>query len=100
MSALREPDRFVQETVAAARTSLDRCRSDLSAYAQLEPEKALLSALAAGYVLRMLPVAGIVRLLVRLVLGLFKPAALVYGGAKVWEKVRNDAPVKTKQEGS
>jgi hypothetical protein len=91
MSALREPDRFLQETVAGARADWERCRSDLTHFAQREPETALLSALAAGYLLRMLPVAGMVRLSVRLALALVKPAALVYGGAKIWEKVRNDA---------
>jgi hypothetical protein len=59
---------------------------DLTAYTQLYPEKALLWAVGGGYLLRMLPITGILGALIRLVLMLVKPAALIYGVAKVWQK--------------
>jgi len=85
---LAQPDRFVQETVAAARSQMERCLTDVTSYAQRSPEKALLSALAGGYVLRMLPVTRILAGAIRLVLVLLKPAALIYGAAKLWQKTQ------------
>ena len=87
-SALREPDRTLQETAAAARARLDQCVGEAASYARQQPEKALLSALAVGYVLRLLPVMGIARMFLRLALALLKPAALLYGGAKLWQQVQ------------
>ena len=87
MSALNEPDRFVQETVAAARTTFDRCVAEASDYIRTEPVKALGTAAAAGFALRVLPVARIVNTLLRVTLALVRPAMLVYGGAKVWQKI-------------
>ena len=71
---------------------MDRCLSDVTAFARRQPEKALLSALAAGYVLRMLPLMGLARFFIRFALCLLKPAAFIYGGAKLWEKVQNSGP--------
>jgi len=79
---------------------MDRCMGDAVSYTQREPEKALLSALAAGYVLRLLPLAGIVKMFIRLSLALLKPAAFIYGGAKLWQKAQNGAPSPAVQEGS
>lgn len=87
MSALNEPDRFVKETVAAARAGLDRYVADASDYVRTEPMKALATAAAAGFVLRVLPVTRIVNTLFRVTLALLKPAMLVYGGAKVWHEL-------------
>lgn len=89
MSALREPDRFVQETAAAARTSCGRCVDDVKEYTRKEPEKAMLSAIAAGYVLRGLPLLRIGGTVVRLLAALVKPVGMVYGGAVMWQKLRN-----------
>lgn len=92
MSALKEPDRFVQETIAAARAGLDRCVADANDYVRTEPVKALATAAAAGFVLRILPVTRIVNTLLHVTLALLKPAALVYGGAKVWQKMHGGTP--------
>jgi hypothetical protein len=92
LEALREPDQFLQQTVHEARANVNRCLSDVTAFARREPEKALLSALAAGYVLRMLPVTGLARMFIRLALCLLKPAAFIYGGAKLLQKVQNNGP--------
>ncbi len=85
---LKYPDRFIVENFGAARASVDRTVKDAAAYAKLQPEKALLWAMGAGYVLRMLPLTGILGGLIRLVLGLARPAALIYGAAKVAQKVQ------------
>lgn len=59
---------------------------DVAAYAQLQPGKALLWAAGGGYLLRILPLTGILGALIRVVVSLLKPAALVYGGIKIWQK--------------
>lgn len=59
---------------------------DVVAYAQLQPEKALLWAAGGGYLLRMLPLTGLFGGLIRVLLALLKPAVLIYGAVKVWQK--------------
>jgi hypothetical protein len=93
--ALREPDRFLEEILVTARANLERCVGDVAEYARQKPEKALLSAVATGYVLRMLPVTGLLRLFLRFALTLIKPAALIYTGAQFWHKIQPRAPTPT-----
>jgi hypothetical protein len=87
--ALREPDRFLEETVAAARENLERCVSEIRDCAQQQPEKALLGALATGCVLRVLPLSRLVRTCVRLGFAMLKPAVVIYGGAKLWQMLQD-----------
>ncbi len=85
---IAQPDRFVQETLASARAQAERCLDDVTTYARNSPEKALLSAVAGGYLLRMLPVTRILGAFIRFALLLLKPAAFIYGAAKLWQKVQ------------
>ena len=85
-SALHNPEAFIQDNFNNARAGLQQSMKDVVAYAQLQPEKALLWAAGGGYLLRMLPLTGILGALIRVLLALLKPAALVYGGVKVWQK--------------
>ena len=87
-SALENPEAFIAENYNAARAGVESSLKDAAAYAQLQPEKALLWALGAGYLLRMLPLASILGALIRVLLTLLKPAALIYGGAKIWQKAQ------------
>jgi uncharacterized membrane protein len=87
LSALKEPDRFVQDTLAAARAGVDQCVADATHFARTEPIKALAAAGAVGFAIRILPVTRIVNSLFHVALALLKPAVLVYGGAKVWQKM-------------
>ena len=100
LSTPTEPAGFFQEFVTTARAGLDRRLESAADYARMEPEKALASALAAGYVLRMLPLNGILRVMLRLGLALLKPAALIYGGAKLFERARGRTPSPTLRRGS
>lgn len=85
---MKDPEGFIAENFTAARAGVERSVKDATAYAQLQPEKALMWAVGAGYFLRMLPLMGIVGALVRVLLALLKPAALMYGAAKVWQKAQ------------
>ena len=80
---LAEPDRLLDNAIGKVRDNVDQMRKDAVSYLRREPEKALLSALAAGYVLRSLPVLPIVGLLARVTVGVVKPLALSYLVAKV-----------------
>ncbi len=87
-SAWQSPEGFVADNFDAARAGVERSVKDAAAYAQLYPEKALLWAVGSGYVLRMLPLMGILGALIRVVLALLKPLALIYGAAKIWQKAQ------------
>lgn len=86
LTALRDPDHFLIESAGAARARLDQCLGNAVTYAREQPEKALGSALLAGYVLRILPLAGLVRLVIGIVAALLKPALVVYAGARLWKQ--------------
>ena len=55
------------------------------AYVRENPSQAVLSALAAGFVLRLLPLGAIVGALVRLVLFALRPAIFVYGAVALYK---------------
>ena len=54
-------------------------------YVRENPSQAVLSALAAGFVLRLLPIGGIVSALVRLVLFALRPAIFIYGAVALYK---------------
>jgi hypothetical protein len=88
ISPWENPEGFVADKVSYLQTEVNRSVQDVAAYTQLNPERALLCALGGGYLLRMLPVMGIVSGLIRLILMLIKPAAIFYGVAKIWQKAQ------------
>ncbi len=65
-----------------ARETSKRVIQECVSYARSNPDRALLTALTAGYVLRMLPVPRMLAGIVRLALPLVKPAALLYAASK------------------
>jgi hypothetical protein len=79
-----EPDRFLDDAVERVRENAGQLRKDAVSFVKREPEKALLSALAVGYVLRALPILPIAGLVARIAVGVFKPVALSYLVAKVF----------------
>lgn len=87
MSALKEPDRFLEDTFASARAGADRCVADATSYVRTEPVKAIATAAVAGFAMRILPMRRIVNTFLYVALALLKPAVLIYGGAKVWQKM-------------
>jgi hypothetical protein len=63
---------------------------DIADYARTNPEQAMLSAVGVGYILRMLPTARLIRVVLRLVFALLKPALLIYGISKVYSASQQD----------
>lgn len=60
-------------------------------YVRDEPIKAVLWAVAAGYLLRLLPVAAIINAVVRALVAMIKPVAFLYGAAKLWDMLQANA---------
>ncbi len=54
-------------------------------YVRENPSQAVLSAIGAGFVLRLLPVGALVGLIVRLLLSLARPALFIYGAVHVYK---------------
>ena len=65
--------------------------SDCEAYIRQEPLKAVGYAIGVGYVLRMLPVGGIISLLAKVILMAIKPAVLLYGAGKAYELIQKES---------
>jgi len=54
-----------------------------------KPVQSVGMAIAAGFVLSRLPVAGILGLAIRVALSLIRPALLVLGGVKAWDLIQS-----------
>jgi hypothetical protein len=59
-------------------------------YVRANPTRSLLYGVAAGFILDRLPVFGILRVLVRLLLAALKPALLIYGATKLYQLLKSD----------
>ena len=71
--------------VQYTKEQLEDVLGEMEEYVRENPGQALLYAFVAGYLLNRLPLAGIVRGLMRLALFAVRPAALVYGATKVYQ---------------
>ncbi len=56
------------------------------------PSQAVLSAVAAGFVLRLLPLGGIISSLIRLTLFALRPAIFIYGAVALYKHFQQPAP--------
>lgn len=81
----RSPEEIIGDQWEKFRSRAQDSWDDVGARAQVQPHRALLSAVAVGYLLRLLPVTRIVGGVIGLMLTLLKPAAIVYGAAKLWQ---------------
>ena len=81
----RSPERFIEDKLLEVRGSTQVCLDELAGHARAHPHQALLSAVGVGYLLRVLPTTRLLRVVLRLVFALLKPAVLIYGVSKLWE---------------
>ena len=65
-------------------------------YVRDNPSQAVLSAVAAGFVLRLLPLGGIISALVRLALFALRPAIFIYGAVALYKHFQ--APTEQDQQ--
>lgn len=79
----------IDEALDQARATTQRVIDQTVGYAHDHPDKALVYALVAGYVLRTISVSRVLSSTLRLALPLIKPAALYYGISKVVLNKRN-----------
>ena len=68
-----------------AKQKMSDFQSQGEAYVRDNPSQAVLSALAAGFVLRLLPLGAILGALIRLVLFAVRPAVFIYGAVSLYK---------------
>ena len=61
-------------------------------YVREKPTQAVLSAIGAGFILRLLPIGALVGLLVRLALFLARPAIFIYGAVALYKHFQGATP--------
>ena len=61
-------------------------------YVRANPTQAVLSAVAAGFVLRLLPIGALVGALVRLAIFALRPAVFIYGAVALYKHFQGAAP--------
>src|SRR4051794_14017180 len=83
---LARPDQFLEESFANAQATVKQYVSDVVEETRRNPERALLWAVGAGYLLRLLPTTRILSGLLRVLFGFVKPAAFLYGMSKLWNQ--------------
>ncbi len=96
----RSPEQFIADQLAGLKADAQRCLDDVGAQTQLHPHQTLLWALGAGYLLRMLPSTRILAGATGLTVTLLKPAALLYGVAKIWQATQKITPADRSQQTS
>jgi len=87
-SLWQEPEAFVRDKFTTAREGLERSVRDVTDFSQRNPERALLWALGTGYLLRIMPVGQIIVAIIRVLISLLKPGALVYVGIKILQQAQ------------
>src|SRR5690348_6384753 len=92
--SLRSFEHLIQDQISNTRALIDDNVREAEAFVRRDPTKAILWAVGAGYLLRMLPVTAIINAFVRALLAMIRPAALLFGVAKVWDALQA-APQKS-----
>jgi len=83
--------------LAQAEATISAAVQETKTYIRRQPNEAVLWALLAGYVLRMLPLGAILNVLVRTILITLRPAILIFGASKVWAVVRESSLVEQRR---
>jgi hypothetical protein len=79
------PGSFMNGDMSDFKQQLNDLHTQTEQYVRDNPAQAVLSAIGAGFVLRLLPLGAIVGLLVRLALSLARPALFIYGAVAVYK---------------
>jgi hypothetical protein len=79
------PGSFLNGDMSDLKQRFSDLHTQTEQYVRDNPSQAVLSAIGAGFVLRLLPLGAIVGLLVRLLLSLARPALFIYGAVAVYK---------------
>jgi hypothetical protein len=85
------PTNFMNGDMSDLKQRLADFQTQAEEYVRGNPSQAMLSAIGAGFILRLLPLGAIVGMLVRLVLALARPALFVYGAVAVYKHFTTQA---------
>jgi hypothetical protein len=79
------PTNFMNGDMSDLKQRLADFQAQTEEYVRENPSQAVLSAVGAGFILRLLPVGAIVGMLVRLAIFLARPALFIYGAMAVYK---------------
>lgn len=95
MPRIQTPTVSIEEKIGhrltEARTTMEQTLHEGEEYVRREPTRAILWAMGAGYLLRLLPIGAIFGALGGLFRAILRPAALFYVAAKGWEMVERSS---------
>ncbi len=78
------PGSFINGDMSDLKQRFTDFHAQTEQYVRDNPSQAVLSAVGAGFVLRLLPLGAILGLIVRLLLSLARPALFIYGAVAVY----------------
>ena len=79
------PGTFMNGDMSDIKQRFSEFHAQTEQYVRDNPVQAMLSAIGAGFVLRLLPIGAIVGLMVKLLLSLARPALFIYGAVHVYK---------------
>lgn len=79
------PGSFTNGDMSDLKQKFNDLHSQTEQYVRDNPMQAILSAVGAGFVLRLLPLGAILGLIVRVLLSLARPALFIYGAVAVYK---------------
>jgi hypothetical protein len=79
------PGTFMNGDMSDFKQQFNDLHAQTEQYVRDNPMQAVLSAVGAGFVLRLLPLGAIIGMLVRMMLSLARPALFIYGAVAVYK---------------
>ena len=79
------PNTFMNGDMSDLKQRLSDFQAQTEQYVRDNPSQAMLSAIGAGFILRLLPLGAIVGLFVRLLMSLARPALFIYGATALYK---------------
>lgn len=92
MPRIQTPTASLEEMIghrlSGARSTFEQSLHEGEEYIRREPVRAVLWAMGAGYLLRLLPIGAVFSAITGLLLTMLRPAALFFAVAKGWEMLQ------------
>jgi hypothetical protein len=97
MTAIKDfqelPTNFMNGDMSDLKQRLADFQTQTEEYVRENPSQAVLSAVGAGFILRLLPLGAILGMLVRVAISLARPALFIYGAVAVYKHFTTAAEV-------
>ena len=93
------PDPFMSEDINNVKEKINDFHAQTEDYVRANPTQAVFSAVAAGFVLRLLPIGAIVGAIVRLAFFALRPAVFIYGAVALYKHFQTQQGQGDQQQG-